>query len=184
MGLNIGKALKKLGGAVTKVASFVPGPIGLIGSAGNAAINKKPIVSSVVGDQVRNSKAAAALLPLALTGGAAGALGAGALGGAASGAAGAAGAAGGAGGFLGGLGGLSGVVDLGLGGLSAYQGYKAQQKADKLQGQALDLAKARDAELAPMRQAAIQKLMSAQRPDLSSDFVSANPFARPLKRLG
>lgn len=82
------------------------------------------------------------------------------------------------------IGGVQGAMDLGLGGLSAYQGYKAQQKADKLQGQALDLAKARDAELAPMRQAAIQKLMAAQRPDLSSDFASANPFARPLKRLG
>lgn len=71
----VSKGLKKLGGAVTKAASFVPGPIGLIGSAANAAINKKPIVSSVAGDLGRNSKIAATLLPLALTGGAAGASG-------------------------------------------------------------------------------------------------------------
>lgn len=94
------------------------------------------------------------------------------------------GAGGGGGGFLDSLGGVQGAMDLGLGGLSAYQGYQAQKKGEKLSNEALALQRARDAELTPMRQAGIQRLMSAQRPDLSSDFASSNPFARPLKRIG
>lgn len=82
------------------------------------------------------------------------------------------------------VGGVPGLVDLGLGAYSAYQGHKDGQRADKLQQQALDLAMARDAELAPMRAAGIQRLMGAQRPDLSGDFQSANAFSRPLKRVG
>ena len=75
-------------------------------------------------------------------------------------------------------------MDLGLGALSGYQGYKAQKQGDRFNQRALDLAMQRDAELAPMRQAGIQRLMNAQRPDLSSDYASANPFARPLRRVG
>ena len=78
----------------------------------------------------------------------------------------------------GGLGGLA------LGGLSLYQGQKQQNKADKLNQQALAYQQQRDAMLAPVREAGIRRLTTAQRPDLSSDFQSANPFARPLKRIG
>jgi len=173
------KGLKKVGGGLAKLASFAPGPVGLAGSALSAGLNGRPVLKSVGSDLTRNSKGAAALLPLAMTGGAAGGLMAGA-----GGAAGAAGGAAAGGGFMSQLGGLSGVMDLGLGALSGYQGYKAQKKGDKLNQQALDLAMARDAELAPMRQAGIQRLMNAQRPDLSSDYASSNPFARPLRRIG
>ena len=74
--------------------------------------------------------------------------------------------------------------DLILGGAAMLQGNQQQQRANQYQQQALDFALNRDKELAPLRQRGLDRLMNAQRPDLSADFQSANPFARPLRRIG
>lgn len=173
MGLNIGKALKRVGKAVGKVASFAPGPIGMMGSAVSAAASGKPIGKSILGDMTRNSKVAATLLPVAMTGGAAaGALGAGggALGGAAAG-----------GGKLAMLGKLGGFAmdnaDLLLGGLAGYQGYQADKKADKLRQQQMDLAMQRWNETAPLRKLGQSQMLDQTREDLYPTYRNAaNPF--------
>lgn len=169
MGFNIGKALKGLGKGLTKVASFAPGPIGMVGSGAGALIEGKNPIKAIGNDLVRNSKIGATLLPIALTGGAA----AGAMGGA--------GAAGGGGalGMLKGLGGkLLGNSDLLLGGLSMYQGQKQQNQANDLQKRALALAEQRYAETAPLREMGLKGLQNTQRRDLSATFRNnANPFS-------
>lgn len=75
-------------------------------------------------------------------------------------------------------------ADLILGGAAMLQGNQQQNKANQYQQQALDFAMNRDKELDPLRQMGRQRLLTAQRPDLSADFQSANPFARPLRRIG
>jgi hypothetical protein len=185
IGKGISKGLKKVGGAVTKVASFVPGPIGLAGSAANAAINHKPIASSVGGDLMRNAKGAAALLPIAASGGAA----AGALGGAGGGLSlsslGSLGSLGGAGGALKTVGQFAlNNPDLILGGLSAAEGMDAARKEDRYRGKALAAAEQQYADAAPLRKAGLAGLLNETRPNLSSVFASSNPMARPFKRVG
>lgn len=171
MRFNIGKALKGLGKGALKVASFAPGPIGMTASGVGALTRGDNPLKAIGGDMMRNSKLSATLLPLAMTGGAA----AGAMGGA--GAAGAGG--GGALGMLKGLGGkLLGNSDLLLGGLSMYQGQKAQNQANDLQKRALALAEQRYAETAPLREMGLKGLQNTQRRDLSATFRNnANPFA-------
>lgn len=73
--------------------------------------------------------------------------------------------------------------DLILAGLAANQGNKQQNQSNQWNQQALALALARDAALGDMRTKGGQTLMNAKRPDLSQDFRSSNPFARPLRRV-
>lgn len=74
--------------------------------------------------------------------------------------------------------------DLILSGIGMVQGARQQGKADKLNKEALNIARQRDAELAPLRQAGLSRLTNTQRPDLSSIYAgSSNPFARPLRPL-
>lgn len=69
-----------------------------------------------------------------------------------------------------------------LSGVNMVQGARSQGKADKLNAEALALAKARDAELAQLRQAGVSRLMNTQRPDLSHIYAgSSNAFYRPLR---
>mgnify|MGYP000090073079 FL=1 len=178
MGLlkKIGKGLKKVGGAVTKVASFVPGPVGLLGSTANAAIEHKPIVSSVIGDQVRNSKVGAALLPLAMSGGAAAPL----LGGAA-GAAGAAGTAGAAGGALGLLKNVGNFAlknpDLLMAGLSGIEGYKSDKAADAMRKRQYDLAMQNWNTTAPLRTQGQSQMLDQSLEALPYAINKYNPFS-------
>lgn len=171
----LSSGLKKIGGGISKVASFVPGPVGTIGSLANAAIEKKPILKSLVGDMGRNSQIAATILPIALSGGAAaGALGAG---GAAGGAAGA--AAGGASTASKILGGLKAIAPIGLSGLSAYEGYQNDKKAQKLSDKQLALAEASYNERQPLRTLGRDLMLNQTPPDLSYIYAnSSNPFAK------
>lgn len=162
MGFSLKGALKGL----TKVASFVPGLGGMAASAGNAALNNKPILKSVGGDLTRNSKAAAAILPLAMSGGAA---------------AGAAGAGGGGGGVMGMLKGLGGGLlnnaDLLLGGASMLQGAKQDKRANELQQRMLALREQQYKETEPLRRVGLERMLGTQRPDLSAIYRNRqNPF--------
>lgn len=189
--------LKKLGKGISKAASFVPGPIGIAGSAGNALLNNKNVGKALVGDMARNSKFAAAALPVAMTAGAAvpalgSAMGTGALG-ATGAAAKLSGVAGGGGGAIGkAAGGLSklgigagDLIDLGLAGFSAYQGRKADKRAERadqqalaMQQQALKFAQDQYAERAPFRKLGTSMALDQQPEDVSALFASSNPFAR------
>lgn len=74
--------------------------------------------------------------------------------------------------------------DLALAGIGMIQGSRQQGKADKLNQQALNMAKQRYAEGAPLRAAGLSRLTNTQRPDLSGIYAgSSNPFARPLRPL-
>ena len=183
MGINLGKALKKVGKTVSKAASFVPGsPIGLVGSASNAALSGKNVGQSVVSDLSRNAKGAATLLPIALSGGM-GAAPALSAGGAAAG--GGAAAAGGGGGFdlMGTLSKIGGFArdnsDLLLAGGAAIAGLDQQRKGDRYDAKALAEAERLAAELAPLRTMGIDQLRNPGRINLSGRLPqSSNPFAR------
>lgn len=172
MGLfgKIGKGLKKVGKAATKVASFVPGPVGLAASAGNAALEGKPVLKSVAGDLGRNSKVAGTLLPLALSGGAA------------------APALGGGGGAMGMLGGGAGLLkkagsfaldnpDLIAGGLSFLEGRDSERKADRYRDKAMQLAEQEYAAKAPLRSNALS-ILQREPPPMLPRYRGQNPFSR------
>lgn len=108
-------------------------------------------------------------------------IGGAALGGMGAGAGAAGGGSAGAGGFLGTLGKVGGALwdnkDLVLGGLGAINAARDSSKANAMQEQLLARAQAKDAELAPLRQLAMQRAQApmAQAPDLAPLFRKNNP---------
>lgn len=95
------------------------------------------------------------------------------------------GGGGGFGGFLGSAGNfLKDNPELILGGISAIQGAREQQRANETNKRALALAEQPWKETEGLRKLAIQRLMNPETPDLSNIYSgSSNPFARPLRSV-
>jgi hypothetical protein len=172
---GIGKALGKVGNAINPAAA-----------AGRALVTGKGVkgaASTFIDSSKTGAKGAAALLPIALSGGAgAGALGS-LAGGAGAAAPAAAGAAGGAGGLFGTLTKIGrGVLDnsdLLLGAGSLISGLDQQRKGDRYDAKALAEAEALDRLYAPLRTQAVGDLMAPPSINLRSRLPqSSNPFAR------
>jgi hypothetical protein len=74
--------------------------------------------------------------------------------------------------------GLDDLLQLGIGGMSAYEGIKGSQESDKLRREALEMAKQDHAARGQFRQMATP-MLQAQRPDLSQTFAGySNPYRK------
>lgn len=184
---KLSKALKKAqkwvdartGGHVIPSVGSLAGTIThnpVMAVAGSKASGKNPVDDLAIG--ARNAALITGAQGLAGAGGGMGA------GGAAEGAATAA-SRGGVTGFLGRN--WDKIIPVGLGVWNAYEGHKADQRAQGLEEEALRQAEARWNEMAPLRTRALAGLESAQRPDLSAlTYDVGNPYSRTrrIPRVG
>jgi hypothetical protein len=173
--MGLGKALKKLGKGLTKVAKIAAVPVGFLNPAAGAALG-------VVGGLGHGKSS---LKKMAL-GGLAG--GAGGLAGKLLGGAGGGGLASKFGGITGGLrklgAGIKANPELALGAASLFQQHQAGQRADRAARQAQDFARQEYAEGAPLRKLGMESLVSPRVSNFSPRPVTpfdagrnSNPFS-------